>query len=148
MIQADVSSMIQDVGIPQVRICVQRWRVGLWWLVGDNHSAMERGSSSRDSQICCPPMSILQGFGGSLDPLWVTEGIYMVKCACEPERLMEDFPVYIKIKALLSPAPARKWAIIKLTWQVKRPCSSCPWIVLSHILWISWQTWVICDDTK
>lgn len=69
---------------------------------GDNRSAVGKGSSSETARFCCPTVSIL-GFGGFLDSLRMTEGIYMVKCACEPNRLMESFPVHIKINVQPQP---------------------------------------------
>lgn len=77
-----------------------------------------KGSSSREARFCCSARSIFLVWGDFLDPFWVI-GIYTIKYACEPNRLMERFPIHTKIKALPSPTPVssrKKGTMIKLTW--------------------------------
>lgn len=91
------------VHVPQGQQMPPEVKSGALAAAGDNHSAVGKGSSSETARFCCPTVSILLGFWGFLDSLRMTEGIYMVKCACEPNRLVESFPVHTKINVQPQP---------------------------------------------
>lgn len=80
--------MVPPGSIPQGQEMSAEVKSGAF-VAGRGHllSSREGEQLQRWPNFCQPTRSIFRVWGDFLVPLGVTEGIYMVKCACEPDGL-------------------------------------------------------------